>query len=70
MFKFALIKKLREQRNLSPNDLSLELYKKSGVKISRNTLVNWEQGCHQPRANELFAIATYFRIPMDRMFKS
>ena len=68
MFNNILLKNLRSKQGLTAESLVLELYKQANVKISRPTLINWEQGRSEPKASQAYLISKYFRKPMEKFF--
>lgn len=53
------LKELREQNNLSQQDLALIL------KVSPSTISNWESGKRQPDIQMIVDIANYFNVSVD-----
>lgn len=61
------IKELRESQNLSYSDLIFAL-DKIGLRISRPTLISWENNDTTPKADQLFLVAKFFNVDMDNFF--
>lgn len=61
------LKELRESNQISQEDLIYEL-RNRGLKISRQTLYQWENSTTQPRVNDLAVIAEYFKKPIKYFF--
>lgn len=57
------IKILRAQKNLTQNDLAIEL------DINRGTVLEIERGTFNPSLKLAFAIAKYFDISVDEIFE-
>ncbi len=55
------IKDLRVAKGMSPVQLAAEL----GVSLA--TIYNWENGTHEPRASQLWAIARLFGVCMGQV---
>lgn len=68
MFLSNKIRECREEKKLTQSELMLEFYKEVGLQISRQTLVNWEQGVTIPDGDEIDRIAKYFRKPPGYFF--
>jgi len=68
MFQSDKLKEIREKSNISETDLMFELYK-MGLKISRQTILNWECGATAPGADDLAIIATFFKKPIQYFFE-
>lgn len=68
MFKHERIKGLREHYHLNQTEFVLELYKYTGLKVTRQTIRSWEKGCTTPNANHLYKIAQFFGIPVSYFF--
>lgn len=67
MFVPVKLKKCREDKALSQLDLIFEL-DKIGLRVSRPTISNWEEGTTAPDANEISLIAKYFEKPIEYFF--
>jgi transcriptional regulator with XRE-family HTH domain len=67
MFNPEKLKKAREEKGLSPTDLNFELVKVD-LRVSRQTIMNWENGNTVPDANDMSLIAKYFNKPMEYFF--
>lgn len=67
MFIFERLKKCREEKNLTQTDIIFEL-DKIGLRISRPTFINWEEGKHAPDANEIAMLAKFFEKPIQYFF--
>lgn len=55
-FAYRRLKKTREEKDWSQEDLILKLYDK-GLQLSRQTLVNYESGDTDPQVSDLLIIA-------------
>ena len=55
------LKELREQQNLSQQDLAKIL------KVSPSTVSNWESGKRQPDIQMIVVIANYFNVSVDEV---
>lgn len=69
MFSGNKLKKLRLRKKLSHTDLVFEL-DKIGLRVSRPTIVNWEDNVTTPRADDLAILAKYFKVSMEYFFAS
>lgn len=67
MFLASKLKEYREEKKLTQTDLMFEL-DKIGLRISRQTLINWEAGITIPNANEIDLIASFFKKPIQSFF--
>lgn len=67
MFIGERLKKCREEKNLSLEDLSRELYT-INFRITRQSLYNWETGATKPNAEALVTVADYFNKPIQYFF--
>lgn len=67
MFKFQNLKRCREDKELTQTDLVFELDKLS-LRISRQTLLNWEAGVTTPDVNDIVIIASFFNKPVQYFF--
>lgn len=68
LFNNEPLKALRSERKLSRSDMVFEL-DKMGLRISRPTLINWEEGITEPRASEAYTLAQFFKVSFERFFK-
>lgn len=61
------LKKLREDKNLSPEALrlSLDARKELNLKVSRETIDKWERGTRTPNAEAVVALALYYGVSAD-----
>lgn len=55
------LKKLREDRNLSMEELVNELHKRYGLTINKSTVSRWENGA-EPKGKDLHYLAHFFKI--------
>lgn len=62
------LRQLRDQRKFSLNELSRQLYAQNGVRISGQTIYNWERGAHSPQSEQLHHLAVFFKKPMEYFF--
>ncbi|MPN35909.1 hypothetical protein SDC9_183412 [bioreactor metagenome] len=53
------LRNLRKKNNLTQEDLSIQL------KVSRQTISNWERGFSQPDMENLHLIARFFKVPIS-----
>ncbi len=67
MFIAEKLRKCREEKNLTQTDIVFML-DKIGLRISRQTLINWETGETTPDANEVAALACLFEKPIQYFF--
>lgn len=67
MFINENLKKCREEKGLTQTDVIFKLYEK-GVRISRQTLINWESGSTTPNANEAQVLASILDQPIEFFF--
>lgn len=67
MFIAERLKKCREDKELSSEDLTFEL-DKIGFRITRQTIYNWETGATVPDANAIAVLSTYFKKPLQYFF--
>lgn len=67
VFLAEKIKELREAKRLSQEGLMFEL-DKVGLRLSRQTLFNWENGINSPDATDIAIIANYFKKPIQYFF--
>jgi len=67
MFISERLKKCREEKNLTQTDLIFEL-DKAGLRISRQTLLNWEAGDTVPGVDDLAIISRYFDKQVQYFF--
>ncbi len=56
------IKDLRNERNISQEELSFEL------KVSRQTIHKWEKNIMQPNADSIRSLCSYFAVQADYFF--
>lgn len=61
------LKECREESGLSIDDLMFEL-DRAGLRVSRNTLLNWESGATSPDATNLAVIACVYKKPVQYFF--
>ena len=61
------LKKLREEKNLSPEALRLSLAARKDLKltVSRETIDKWERGTRTPNAEAVIALALYYGVSAD-----
>ncbi len=67
MFLPETIKKCREELGISQEQLMIDLYN-AGLKVSRPTLSNWENGESLPDVNALVSLAVVFKKPLKYFF--
>lgn len=67
MFIVDRLKKCREEKALSLEDLAFEL-DKINFRITRQTLYNWETGATVPDVNDIAILAAYFKKPLQYFF--
>lgn len=67
MYLFEFLKKIRDEKNITQNDVLFKLYVR-GIKISRQTLINWEAGQTTPNANVAQALAEILGKPISFFF--
>lgn len=67
MFLPERLKKIRKEKGLSQEDLVIEL-SKLGLRISRQTIWNWETGATTPNANDLSIVIQFFDKPIGYFF--
>jgi len=63
VFSGKVLKELREEAGLSLDALANEL-KATGLDVSRQTILNMENGISVPDINELIIIASFFKKPL------
>jgi|GEM_PF-6229925 len=63
VFSGKVLKELREEAGLSLDALANEL-KTEGLDVSRQTILNMENGISVPDINELIIIASFFKKPL------
>lgn len=68
MFKIEHLKKLRIKKKLTQSELMFEL-DKVGLRVSRPTLINWENGFTDPKGSQLYIISKFFNVPMESFFR-
>ena len=68
MFNNKLLRKLREENDLSFGRLRMDLYKNGECIVSENTLKKWEKDS-EPRASQLYALSKFYGKPMNYFFK-
>jgi transcriptional regulator with XRE-family HTH domain len=69
MFHGEKLKKLREDKGWSLQDLVFELAK-IDFRITRQTIDLWENGDTEPRASDLKSLADFFGVSVDFFFDS
>lgn len=67
MFIAERLKKCREEKKLSQEDLTFEL-DKIGFRVTRQTLYNWETEATVPDANAIATLSAYFQKPIQYFF--
>ncbi|MFA6636725.1 MAG: helix-turn-helix transcriptional regulator [Candidatus Omnitrophota bacterium] len=67
MFRAEILRRLREKLGLSQADLMFEL-SGVGLRVTRTTILNWEAGRTEPKASQVYKIAKFFRVPLDKLF--
>jgi len=67
MFLHSKIRECREAKGFSVEKLLVELIN-YGMNLSGNTIRNWENGLHQPNADDLEQLAKYFKKPIKYFF--
>lgn len=61
------LKECRLEQKLTLTDLMFALEKK-GLRVSRQTLLNWESGVFTPNVNNLCTLASFFKKPYEYFF--
>jgi len=67
MFRNKLLKELREKKRLSTSELMFAL-DRIGLRVSRATLINWENGATEPRISQAFLLSKFFSKPLGDFF--
>ena len=67
MFSKEKLKELREKRGLSLSDMSHDLAK-LGLRLTVETLRNWERGRHSPNVSDIEIIARLLKCPPAYFF--
>ena len=67
MFIPGNLKTARKEKKLFHTDVLYRLHEQ-GIKISRQTLINWESGYTTPNANEVQILAGILGRPIDFFF--
>lgn len=68
MYTPEKLKQLREAKGLSQTDFVFEL-DKHGLRITRQTLINWESGNTTPDANDIAVLSAFFNKPVQYFFE-
>lgn len=68
-FNYKKLRKLREDRKYSLENLSMKLKERSNVKISRAGIALWETGETLPSVRHLMAIAVFYGTDINYFFK-
>ena len=64
-FKHKL-KRLREENDLSMDELVSELHKRYGLTINKSTVSRWENGA-EPKGKDLHYLAHFFKVPPSEL---
>jgi len=67
MFAHNKLKRFRQEKGLTQTELMFEL-DRIGLRISRQSLINWESGKSSPNSNRLSQIAKFFNKPEQLFF--
>lgn len=67
-FSPTALRSLREAAGLSRASLYRHLVR-AGTEGCRDLVHHWEDGRVEPRARDLYALATVFAVPMERFFE-
>lgn len=67
MFRSEKLKKFRKEKELSQTDTLFGLHIR-GIRISHQTLINWESGKTTPNAIEVAVLAEVFEKPVGKFF--
>jgi transcriptional regulator with XRE-family HTH domain len=68
-YKFKKLRECREAANICNTALMFDLDKKFDMRVSRQTLINWERGKTAPDANEAMKLAQFYKKPIDFFFE-
>lgn len=68
-FTPSKLKELRDGSNLSVDKLMVEL-NNAGLAVSRNTIINWENGATEPDPTDLCIIASFYKKPIQFFFQT
>lgn len=68
VFNYGLLRFLRDDKNLSRNDLIINLGK-IGLEITSVTLANWEEGKTSPDANDLPKLAEVLGCAVEDFYR-
>lgn len=52
----------RVNANLTQNDVA------KAMKVSKNTIINWEKGRNSPKYNQMVELSKLYNMPMDYIF--
>ncbi len=67
MFIFEKLRECREEKGLSQEQMVIEI-SKLGLRLSRQTLANWETGVTAPDADSLSIMIIFFGKPVKHFF--
>jgi len=56
-FSGRKLRRLREEKELSPSQVAARIAEATGISCEAQTIMRWERGENQPRANHLYALA-------------
>lgn len=68
MFNHRKLLELREELAISATDLMFFIDQHCGLRVSQQTLVNWEIGYTVPRAKFLPALAKFYGVQVEDFF--
>jgi transcriptional regulator with XRE-family HTH domain len=61
----AIIKRLRDKKNITLEELVIEVNEKFNININKNMIVKWESGKSNPKYDQLKCLASYYKVTAD-----
>lgn len=61
----AILKRLRDKKNITLEELATNVNEKFNTKTNKNTLARWESGKSEPKYEQLKCLALYYKVTTD-----
>jgi len=61
----AIIKRLRDKKNITLEELVIEVNEKFNININKNMIAKWESGKSNPQYDQLKCLALYYKVTTD-----
>lgn len=64
----AILKRLRDKKNITLEELATNVNEKFNTNINKNMIARWESGKLEPKYEQLKCLALYYNVTTDFLF--